>query len=211
MAAAPEWLSLEPGEEIVWVGKPRLRRIIPNVAAFVFWSLAALGGVFVLTTVLDVELPVSDLIVWGIAVLWALLRAVDPVRAYLRTSNTDYLLTTENVYKKTGILSETVTRVGIDKIQNTQLKKDFFGSTFDYGTILLSTAGGGGVEMSIEDLDNPDELRNELRTRMAQASNRGTETERPGPGGVAPETVQTLVDEARKMRETAERIERHLH
>lgn len=211
MAAAPEWLSLEPGEEIVWAGKPRLRRIIPNVAAFVFWSLAALGGAFVLTTVLDVELPVSDLVVWGVAVLWALLRGVDPARAYLRTSNTDYLLTTESVYKKTGVLSETVTRVGIDKIQNTQLKKDFFGRTFDYGTILLSTAGGGGVEMSIEDLDNPDELRNELRTRMAQTSNRGTGTERRSPGGVPPETVQALVDEARKMRETAERIERHLH
>jgi uncharacterized membrane protein YdbT with pleckstrin-like domain len=209
MTAEHGWLSLESGEEVVWTGAPRLRRIVSTVATALFWSLAALAAAFVLTRVLNVELPVPGLAVWGAAVLWTLLQAVGPVRAYLRTTHTDYVLTTDNLYKKTGVWSENVTRVAVGKIQNTQLRKDFFGNVFDYGTILVSTAGGGGVELSIEDLDDPDELRDELRTGMARAGDRGTE--RRGPGGVAPETVQSLVDEARKMRETAENIERQLH
>lgn len=200
-------LSLDPGEEIVWTGGPRTRRIASNVATSVLLSLAAFVAVFALTTVLHAELPVPDRPVWGVAVVWTLLQAVGPVRAYLRTRNTEYLLTTENVYKRTGVWSENVTRVGIDRIQNTQLRKDLFGTLFDYGTIHVSTAGGSGAEMSIEDLDNPDELRAELRTRTARTGDRG----RPAPGGgVDPETVRTLVDEARRLHESAENVERHL-
>ena len=206
MAATPEWLSLDPGEEVVWTGAPRMRRILSNVARFAFWSLVGFAVAFAVTRVLPVALPVPDLAVWGIAVLWTLVQALNPLGAYLRTRNTDYVLTDRNVYKKTGVWSENVTRVGVDRIQNTQLRKDFFGNTFDYGTILLSTAGGGGVELAIEDLDDPDELRRELRTRMARASDR----ERGPSEELDPETVGALLDEARRMRTTAEKIERHL-
>lgn len=202
---APEWFSLDPGEEFVWTGKPRVRRIISNVATFLFWSLAAFVAAFVVTRVVTVPLPIPTRAVWGVAVLWALLQAIGPVRAYLRTTHTDYLLTDRNVYKKTGVWSENVTRVGVDKVQNTQLKKDLFGNLFDYGTVYLSTAGGSGVEMSIEDLDDPDVFRGELRALMTTASDRERET-----GGVDPETIDTLVDEAKRMRETAERIDGHL-
>jgi uncharacterized membrane protein YdbT with pleckstrin-like domain len=206
MAATPEWLSLAPDEEVVWTGAPRMRRVLSNVARFAVWSLVGFVVAFAVTRLFPLELPVPDLAVWGIAVLWTLVQALNPLGAYLRTRNTDYVLTDRNVYKKTGVWSENVTRVGVDRIQNTQLRKDFFGNTFDYGTILLSTAGGGGVELAIEDLDDPDELRRELRTRMARASDR----ERGPSEELDPETVGALLDEARRMRTTAEKIERHL-
>jgi uncharacterized membrane protein YdbT with pleckstrin-like domain len=209
--AESEWLSLDPGEAVVWRGAPRLRRIASNVASFVFWALVAFVAAAVITTVLRIALPVPDLAVWGVAVLFALLKATGPVRAYLQTEHTDYVLTNTNLYEKTGVWSENVTRVGVDKIQNTQLKKDFFGNIFDYGTILVSTAGGSGVELSIDDLNDPDELRDALRTQMAQASQQPQHDAAPGAGGIDPETVQALADEAQKLRETAETIERHLH
>lgn len=205
------WLSLDPGEEIVWRGTPRIFRIASDVARFVGWSLVAFVVAFVITRVLNVPLPVPDLAVWGGAVLWTLLQAVAPVKSYLETGNTDYVLTTENVYKKTGVWSENVTRVGVDKIQNTQLRKDFFGNTFDYGTVLISTAGGGGAELAIADLDDPDALRTALRTQIAQVSQHPRPDAGAGASGVDPETLQTLVDEARKLREAAENIERHVH
>lgn len=210
MKPEPDWLSLDPGEEIVWTGKPRLRRLVSTVLTFLFWSAAAFVAVFVVTSVLNLPLPVSAQAAWGVAVLWTLLQAVSPVKGYLQTVNTDYLLTDKNIYKKTGVWSENVTRIGVDKIQNTQLKKDFFGNVFDYGTILLSTAGGGGVEMAIEDLDDPDQLRTALRETMTAASNRTQRTAGAGDGDIDPETMQALVDEATKLRETAETIERHL-
>lgn len=211
MVTESEWLSLDPGEEIVWRGQPRTLRILSAVARFVVWSVVAFVAAFAVTRVVNVPLPIPDLAVWGVAVLWTLLQAVTPVKSYLRTTNTEYVLTTQNVYEKTGVWSENVTRVGVDKIQNTQLKKDFFGNTFDYGTILVSTAGGGGVELAIADLDDPDELRTALRTQMARASQQTGRDAGAGSGGVDPETVQTLVDEAQKLRETAETIERHVH
>ncbi|QKY17710.1 PH domain-containing protein [Halorubrum sp. CBA1229] len=210
MVTSPDWLSLDEGEEVVWTGKPRLRRIVSNVVTFVVWSLAAFVAAFVLTAVLNVELPVPDRVVWAVAVLWTLFQAVTPVRAYLQTKNTDYLLTDENVYKKTGVWSENVTRIGVDNVQNTQLKKSFFGNVFDYGTILLSTAGGSGVEMSIEDLDDPDGLRTELRARIAEAGDGSRGEPGGGHGGLDPETIGALVDEATELRKTAETIERHL-
>ena len=210
MVPSPDWLSLDEGEDVVWSGQPRLRRIVSNVVTFVVWSLAAFAAAFVLTAVLNVELPVPDRAVWAVAALWALLQAVSPVRAYLRTKNTDYLLTDENVYKKTGVWSENVTRIGVGDVQNTQLKKSFFGNVFDYGTILLSTAGGSGVEMSIEDLDDPDELRTELRERISRTGDGSRGDPGEGRGGLDPETVGTLVDEATELRKTAETIERRL-
>lgn len=210
MVTSPDWLSLDEGEEVVWTGKPRLRRIVSDVVTFVVLSLAAFAAAFVLTAVLSVELPVTDRTVWAVAVIWTLVQAVTPARAYLRTTNTDYLLTDENVYKKTGVWSENVTRIGVDNVQNTQLRKSFFGNLFDYGTILLSTAGGSGVEMSIEDLDDPDELRTELRARIAEAGDGGRGDPGRGHGGLDPETIGTLVDEATELRKTAETIERRL-
>jgi membrane protein YdbS with pleckstrin-like domain len=211
MAAAPEWLSLDPGEEVVWTGAPRLRRILSTLVTSALLSLAALAGAFLLTSYLAVELPVRDRVVWGGAVLWTLLQAVGPVGAYLRTSNTDYVLTDENVYERRGVLSERVTRLDVDRIQNVRSRKDFLGNLFDYGTIHLSTAGGGGVELSVEDLNDPDEFRGELRTRMRRGGDPASGDSGGGGGaGADPETVTALVDEARTLRETAERIERHL-
>jgi membrane protein YdbS with pleckstrin-like domain len=211
MAAAPEWLSLDPGEEVVWTGAPRLRRILSTLVTSALLSLAALAGAFLLTSYLAVELPVRDRVVWGGAVLWTLLQAVGPVGAYLRTSNTDYVLTDENVYERRGVLSERVTRLDVDRIQNVRSRKDFLGNLFDYGTIHLSTAGGGGVELSVEDLNDPDEFRGELRTRMRRGGDPASGDSGGGGGaGADPETVAALVDEARTLRETAERIERHL-
>jgi uncharacterized membrane protein YdbT with pleckstrin-like domain len=209
MASEPEWLTLDPGETVVWSGTPRVRRIVSNVATFALWSIAAFVAAFVLTTVLNVELPLPDRGVWGVAVLWTVLQAISPVQAYLRTKNTDYLLTDKNIYKKTGVWSENVTRIGLENIQNTTLKKDFTGKLFDYGTILVSTAGGSGTEMTIDDLDDPDTLRTELRTRMASAR----EQERGDPearSGIDPETLQVLVDEARQLRDATETVEGYL-
>jgi uncharacterized membrane protein YdbT with pleckstrin-like domain len=206
MARAPEWLTLDPGEEVVWAGQPRVRRILSTVARAVVWSVVGVAAAYVLAAVVDVPLPVGDPVVWAVAALYVLVQAANPVTAYLRTRNTDYLLTDGSVYKKTGVFSETVTRVAIDRIQNTTLRKDFLGNTFDYGTVLLSTAGGSGVEMALEDLDDPEAFRDDLRALMAAAGGRET----AGDAGLEPERLQRVLEEARLLRESAESIERTL-
>lgn len=207
MASTPEWLRLEPGEEVVWTGHPRIRRILAPAAQAVLWSVGGLVAAFLVSTYVD--LGISPFVLYAVALGWAGLVWFGVGQQYLQTTNTDYVMTTENLYAKTGVFSENVTRVSLDKIQNIELSKDWTGNMFDYGSIAIDTAGSGGTEMVIEDLDDPDEFRNDLRRRMSRASEAaGGDDRRAGTERPDAETLEGMVGEARKMRESAERIRR---
>ena len=208
------WFSPDSSETVVRTDKPRVWRILPTVAGGVVWSVVALVAAFAVTRYLpqflDAPLPVSGTVVRGIATLIVAVQVVHVAVAYQRVRATDYVLTDRNVYKKTGVLSETVTRVGVDRIQNTTLRKDITGNLFDYGTVRLSTAGGG-PELAITDLNDPDEFRSALRPLIGAASgSEGTRAEAGAAAGLDAETLDTLVEEAGRMRETAEKLETRL-
>jgi len=67
--------------------------------------------------------------------------------SYLQRENTQYVVTTDGLYKKTGVLSRDVQRIDFGKVQNTSYSQGFFGSRFGYGNVDISTAGGSGIEM----------------------------------------------------------------
>jgi membrane protein YdbS with pleckstrin-like domain len=211
MVADADWFSPDASETVVWHGKPRVRRIIPHVVGALFLVVVAVGGGIALSSS---ALPGTDLaatVVWG-AVGLAVLAAVGWVGiAYLQIQATDYVLTDRNVYKKTGVLSERVVRVGIDRIQNTTLRKDLTGNLFDYGTVLLTTAGGGGTALAVTDLDNPEAFRAELGPLIAASGGPGGDGYDDGAGPreavLDAETVDALLPEARRLRESAERTE----
>lgn len=205
MASTPEWLTLDPGEEVVWTGHPRIRRILSTAALAVVLSAVAVGLGVVATVYLDVGVP--PLAVWAVVGGWVLLQVAGVVRRYLVTTNVEYVLTTKNLYEKTGVFSETVTRIGLDRIQNVKLTQGFSGNLFDYGSIAVSTAGSEGWETTVDDLDDPAEFRNELRRLTARASERSADADRATPD-IDPETLDGMVAEARKLRESARRIER---
>lgn len=176
MSSEPDWLTLEGGEEIVWSGRPHTWSIARTVTVAVVRTAVLVGAVVTvmgghLAAVLPEGAPAIESLLPGyalpaaaaVAVLWGLAEAG---WAYLRIANVDYVLTDRNLYKKTGVASEYVTRVGLDRIQRTSQSKDVLGRLFDYGSIAVSTAGSSGVEMVIADLNDPDELRTELRRRV---------------------------------------------
>jgi uncharacterized membrane protein YdbT with pleckstrin-like domain len=214
MPDRPDWLSLDDDEAVVWTGRPRTRSILSTVAGSIVGVVAAVAvAAWITTSGVTIGPPgIQRLVPAGIvalAVLWAVTRIGS---AYLRIRNTDYVLTSRGLYRKTGVLSETTTRVAIDRIQNTTLSKGLFGNLFDYGDVDVSTAGGSGVELSITDLDDPGELRDLLRKRMkaikderAAAGDAGGE--RAARRDLDAAALGRLVDEARRLRETAEGIE----
>ncbi|MFB6097110.1 MAG: PH domain-containing protein [Haloferacaceae archaeon] len=202
MATDYDWLSLDSGEEIVWTGQPRVRSVLGSAAgalAFVVVALVVLGGVAASGTAPTWMATVAG----ALAVLYG---AAQVGWAYLRVTRTHYVLTTENLYRRDGVFSETVNRVGVEKIQRTTLSKGLLGNLFDYGTVDVSTAGGSGVEMRIEDLDDPGSLRSELRRRISAVGSTGEDRPVEGPR-IDPETTRRLVEEARRMREAATGIE----
>jgi len=205
MADAPEWLDLDPGEELLWTGQPRRRRVLGTVGRAVIVSLVAVvAGWAVLIVAPSYQsvppIPVPDIAVAAVVALIVLTQVYSVSMAYLRTVNTGYALTTTGLYRKTGVLSERTSRVGLDRIQNTELRKGIRGNLFDYGTVLVSTAGSSGADLAIADLDDPETLRTRLRSQMGA---RTDARDRTAPLA-DPETITEAVAEVRALRTTAE-------
>lgn len=95
-----------------------------------------------LVPALVVGIPLS-LVLVGIPII---------VTAYLQRENTAYVVTTDALYRKSGVLSRSVQRVDFGKVQNTTYSQGFFGQQFGYGTVDISTAGGAGVELAFESI-----------------------------------------------------------
>jgi uncharacterized membrane protein YdbT with pleckstrin-like domain len=209
MDADFEWLSLDGGESVVWWGQPRLRRILPAVAKSAVWV-----AVFVAVAVVGpryapqfLPVPVPDVAIRAGGLLLAALAAWPALRAYVQTRNVYYVLTDRNVYRKRGVLSTTVTRIGAGNVQNTRLKKDFLGNLFDYGTVEISTAGSEGAELTVADLDDPETFRDELRRVTNEHRTRGEETTAArSRSALDAASADALVADARAMHEAAERM-----
>ncbi|MFC7324412.1 PH domain-containing protein [Halorubrum rutilum] len=92
-----------------------------------------------------VGIPLS-LVLIGLPVLAA---------AYLQYRNTNYVVTNRGLYSKRGILSRDVQQIGFDKVQNTSYSQSALGSSFGYGSVDVSTAGGSGVELQFRSIPDP--------------------------------------------------------
>lgn len=90
------------------------------------------------------------------------------ISAYLHHTNTNYVITSVAVYKKTGILSRNVKRIEFDKVQNTSYQQSFVGSRFGYGSVDIATAGTGGVEMRFRNVRTPREVQTLINERSAE-------------------------------------------
>jgi len=211
MSAEFDWLSTDPDETVVWTGRPRVWRIAGTAAGAVVVSLLAVIGAFLGTGRLGPQLlppGVPAAAVWGVAALVVLWGVAAVGVAYLRVTHTDYVLTDRSVSVKSGILSETVTSVGVDRVQNTTLRKDITGNRFDYGTVAISTAGSGGADLAVSDLDDPETFRDRLQEQVRAAdARRDRDGEGASTGALDAETADALLAEARALRETAERLE----
>ncbi|XVH31210.1 PH domain-containing protein [Haloferacaceae archaeon DSL9] len=111
------------------------------------------------------------------------------VGAYLTHTNTNYVVTTSGLYRKTGVFSRDVQQIGFDKVQNTSYTQTAFGSYFGYGTVDISTAGGVGIEMRFRSVPNPASVQ-ELITRRTEL--RGDETDDREKGDVLEEILAEL-------------------
>ena len=183
---APEWLSLDDGEEIRWVGEP----VPVSVVGTAVWGL-------LLTVVL-----VGFLLLLTLPLSW------------LSIENTDYVVTDEALYVKQGVLSTNIESVGLDRIQNTEYSQSFWGKQFGYGSIDVSTAGSSGAEIGFQNVENAGEVR-ETITRLsnehaARSGRSGSRDDDPAGAPATTEGMDELLEELRATREAMERVERRL-
>jgi len=206
MDTRPDWLSLDADETVVWQGAPRIRRILPTAAAATLWIVfLVLGALLGPRVAPEIALVFSRLVLAGAAFLLALPALASVAWAYLRTVNVDYVLTDRNLYRKSGVLSTRVSRIGLATVQSTSLTKNVWGNLFDYGTIEISTAGSDGVDLRLTDLDDPEPVRAEIRQRTGS---RQSERDAAPATPIDAATADTLHADFRALRDAATRVER---
>ena len=111
--------------------------------------------------------------------------------AYLTYTNTSYVVTSAGLYKKTGVLSRDVQKIGFDKVQNTSYSQSAVGSYFGYGNVDVSTAGSGGTEMRFRSVPEPAEVQQRVNRQVKDAE--------PGDEGKA-DVLDEVLEELRAIR-----------
>lgn len=164
-----DWVSLDPDEEILWDGEPRIQSIIPAVVIGAPLSIVGIGL----------------LIIAG---------------AYLNIKNTDFVLTNQGLYKKTGVLSRNVQKIGFDKVQNISFSQSALGNYFDYGNVEVSTAGGSGVEMRFRSIEKPKEVQEMINKQIKQDEGKSKA------GKAKDKVMEKMLEEIRKTRKAVEEI-----
>mgnify|MGYP002761411472 FL=1 len=94
------------------------------------------------------------------------------VGSYLQYTNTNYVVTNRGLYSKRGILSRDVQQIGFEKVQNISYSQSVLGSSFGYGSVNVSTAGGSGVELKFRSIPDPASVQ-ELIAREVDARENG--------------------------------------
>lgn len=140
----PDWVTLTDGEEVVWTGGPTLLAAAGPIVGGALLVLAGLAGAGALTEPLR----------W-LALAVAAVGLVVVAATYVRVQSTRYVLTSEEVYRKTGILSRRVTNLRLERIQDTSFSQSLLQRIFSYGDVHISTAGSTGAELRIEDVSDP--------------------------------------------------------
>ncbi|GAB6861608.1 PH domain-containing protein [Haloplanus litoreus] len=181
-AAPPEWLTLDPDEEVVWIGQPAFETLYGTIATGL-----------VLTVVL-----IGFLVLLGVPF------------AYYRIENTEYVVTTKSLYVKTGIFSTNIETVDLDRIQNTEFNRSFWGKQFDYGSISISTAGSSGAEISFDGIPDAPSVRDRITELQRRHAGRGGDETADGDLPASADQLAELIEEVRATREAFERIEHRL-
>lgn len=120
--------------------------------------------------------------------------------AYLYRENTRYVVTTDALYRKSGVVSRDVQRIDFGKVQNTSYSQGFFGTRFGYGNVDISTAGGSGVEMQFQSVPEPRHIQETINKRVK--AQRGNSTREDGE--TKSDVLADILDELREIRETVD-------
>jgi uncharacterized membrane protein YdbT with pleckstrin-like domain len=78
---------------------------------------------------------------------------------WLQTLGTKLTVTNERITLRKGILSKFTNEVFHTDIRNVQLDQSFFQRLFDVGTIAISTSGQEGIEISVQGIPHPQQVR----------------------------------------------------
>ncbi|MBZ6495294.1 PH domain-containing protein [Natrinema longum] len=164
--STPDWFHIGDDESIVWESRPHPITMGTRLPVGIGIALAGLlvagwsgtGGVGLLT-ILGVLTTVA-----GTSLAFA---------RYLAWTNTRYVITSTELYKKRGIVSRDVTQFRLERVQNTSLRQTGIGRLLGYGDLTVYTAGSGDPELTFERVPKPERASSRLSDQLETVANDG--------------------------------------
>ena len=137
-------MDLHPGEEIVFEGHPSWRSVLTfYVSGIAIVAVAAAIGALVSGAGLGVGL--------GVVVL-----ALVIVVGLIKRQATRYVITSERLHIRHGILAKRTQETRVQRVQNVNTEQSFFERIMQVGTVDFDTAGTDDSEFRFVGVGNPE-------------------------------------------------------
>jgi uncharacterized membrane protein YdbT with pleckstrin-like domain len=184
---------LRPGEEIVLDVRPHGWGIVPPASA----SLVAVVGAVVAGMV-----GVATWAAWAIVAVIALC-LIWLLRRYLRWTTTSFVLTTDRLIHRSGVLGRRSREIPLDQLSDTGYRQGMLGRLVGIGDLTVESAGRDSQE-AFTGLAHPADIQLEIHARVQALRDRHAGREvRPS----IPEQIDQLADLARRGILTREEFE----
>ena len=139
-------MDLHPGEEIVFEGHPSWR------ARLAFY----LSGVAIAIVALIIGILISG---WGLGILLGVVVfAVLVVAGLVKRMATRYVLTTERLHIRRGLLAKRTQETRVQRVQNVNTDQTLIQRILRVGTVDFDTAGSDDSEFRFVGVANPAEV-----------------------------------------------------
>jgi uncharacterized membrane protein YdbT with pleckstrin-like domain len=139
-------MDLHPDEEIVFEGHPSWR----GVLSFYIYGIVAAVVLGIVVGLIAGSVIGSIVAVAGIAAVL--------VGGLLKRIATHYVVTTQRLRIRRGILAKKVQQTRIDRIQNVNTQQRFIDRVLRVGTVDFDTAGTDDSDFTFRGIANPDEV-----------------------------------------------------
>ena len=166
----PDWVTLTDDETVVWRGGPSTARVVQELLGETLLVVVGLAVVAVGSgAVAAVDPPTLSAVplgLVGIGLAVVLLGVVLGVVTYLRFRAIEYLITTSELYRKRGLFSRSVRNLRLERVQDSGFQQSAVQRLLGYGTVHVSTAGGGGVEMRFRAVPDPEAVNGRIARQL---------------------------------------------
>ena len=155
---------LGEGEDVILDFHPHWTSLVRPIAWTVFWLVAFGAGLFALDRT-DVRgvLP-RLLLLAGVVVAWLLTGAI----GFLRWRTTEYVLTTDRMIVRTGIVAKQGREIPLENINDIAFSQTVFERMVGSGDLLVESAGEFG-QSRYSDIPKPHLVQNEIYRQIEEA------------------------------------------
>jgi uncharacterized membrane protein YdbT with pleckstrin-like domain len=159
LGSTPDWFHISDDENVVWESRPHPVTMGGELPIGIGLALAG----FIVAGWSGTD-GVGPLTIFG--VLMTVAGGIVAFARYLVWTNTRYVITSSELYKKRGIVSRDVTQFRLDRVQNISLSQSGIGRLLGYGDLTVYTAGSGDPELVFQRVPQPDRASSRLSDQL---------------------------------------------